>query len=151
MATNTAGPTTPEKSTRRCQVTDNEKRSLRVLLAEQGKVRERKAAARRGADPKHKADWPAGFTPAGIGGRAAQAEGRRPLTAEEMELVRRLCQPEPFGVTPSEAGIMERFARDGIVKRHQDGTTELTVKGANIYFRTLERENQNECHDETQG
>ena len=53
MATNTAGPTTPEKSTRRCQVTDNEKRSLRVLLAEQGKVRERKAAARRGEDPKH--------------------------------------------------------------------------------------------------
>jgi len=34
-------------------VTDNERRGLRVLLREQRRVRERKAEARRGKDPKH--------------------------------------------------------------------------------------------------
>ena len=34
-------------------MTDHEKRGLRVLLAEQKRVCEQKAAARRGADPKH--------------------------------------------------------------------------------------------------
>ena len=121
MANETAGQTTPEKSTRRCQVTDNEKKSLRVLLAEQKIARERKAAARRGADPKH--------------GPAAGAAGRI-LSAREMVLVRRLCRLEPFMVTPFEADLMESFARDGIVKHHQDGTTELTMKGADLYIRS---------------
>jgi len=53
MATNTAGRTTPEKSTRRIKLTEQDKRGLRILLAEQERVRERKAAARRGEDPKH--------------------------------------------------------------------------------------------------
>jgi len=53
MATNTAGLTTPEKSTRRTKLTDHEKRGLRVMLAAQRDVCERKAAARRGEDPKH--------------------------------------------------------------------------------------------------
>ena len=117
-------------------MTEQEKRQLRFLIAEQAKTRNRKNAERRKLDPKH---------------GDAELKKRPTFTAEEISLVKKLCQPKAFVATLEECAIMEEFTKTGIVKSHNDGTVELTMKGANIYVRTLERENQNECHDETQG
>lgn len=101
-------------------MTDQEKRQLRFLLAEQAKIRNRKNAARRAADPKH-----------------GESPKKRPaLGPEEMSLVKKLCRPEAFAATVEECAIMAQFMKDGIVKSHNDGTIELTEKGADLYIRS---------------
>lgn len=119
MANETAGLTTPENSTRRCQVTDNEKRDLRVLLARQKEVRERKAAARRRIDPRH-------------GTRLAA------LDAREIAFLKKLCGPAPFAPDGDEALMLRDFESRRIVKIHRnaDGSSdvEVTNHGADRYI-----------------
>jgi hypothetical protein len=55
------------------------------------------------------------------------------LSAEELSLIKKLCQPEPFFPTLTERTILECFKKQGIVKVHRDGSVEVTERGAERY------------------
>lgn len=93
-------------------MTDNERRSLEVMLREQKKTCERKEAARRRTDPRH-------------GTRTAA------LDAREIAFLKRLCGPAPFAPDEDEALMLRDFESRRIVKIHRnaDGSSEVEVTG----------------------
>ena len=56
------------------------------------------------------------------------------LSAAELFLLRKLCQPESFVPTSDERAILEDFKKRGIVKVHRDGSIEVTGRGADRYI-----------------
>jgi len=55
------------------------------------------------------------------------------LSAGELSLLKKLCQPAPFAPTSEERTILEDFKKQGIVKVHKDGSIEVTDHGADRY------------------
>jgi hypothetical protein len=59
------------------------------------------------------------------------------LSTEEMAFLKKLCQPESFMPTFPERVMLEVFLKEGIAKRHRDGSIEVTNRGANCYAATI--------------
>ena len=56
------------------------------------------------------------------------------LSAGQLSLLRKLCQPAPFAPTSEERAILEEFKKRKIVKVHGDGSVEVTDHGADRYI-----------------
>lgn len=61
-------------------------------------------------------------------------KGKKVLSAAELLLVKKLCQPVPFTPSSEERVIIEDFKKTGIVKIHGDGSIEVTEHGADRYI-----------------
>jgi len=61
------------------------------------------------------------------------------LSAAELFLLRKLCQPESFAPTSDERTILVAFKKQGIVKVHRDGAIEVTGRGADRYIESRYR------------
>ena len=60
------------------------------------------------------------------------------LSPEEMAFLKKLCQPEPFTPTFPERVMLEVFLKEKMVKRHGDGSIEVTDFGADCHMATLD-------------
>jgi hypothetical protein len=58
------------------------------------------------------------------------------LSPEEARFVKKLCQPSAFTPTFAERVMLEVFLKDGLVKRHRDGSVEVTEYGADCYIQS---------------
>jgi hypothetical protein len=59
------------------------------------------------------------------------------LSPEEIVFLKKLCRPAPFTPTFPEQVMLELFLKEKIVKRHRDGSVEVTEHGADCYAATL--------------
>jgi len=59
------------------------------------------------------------------------------LSPEEIVFLKKLCRPESFTPTFPERVMLEVFLKEKIVKRHRDGSIEVTDHGADCYAATL--------------
>ena len=60
------------------------------------------------------------------------------LTAVETALINKLSRPESFQASEEELEILGSFLARKIVRKHRDGSLEVTDHGADCYIETLE-------------